>query len=138
MSYQTTVNAIRTAAEAVNTEGTFRHGRRVDASHGSIADTFPVIHLYPFQITKGIDPDFIDSNSLLMGFWKQDRPDTSVEEREAIIAEMDELASDFITQLENNKNVRLSGVLAEPQYQMFNGTVSGIALRFTFQDFTPC
>lgn len=138
MSYQTTVNAIRSAAEAVNPDGTFRHGRRVDASQGSIADVFPVIHLFPFQMPKPTNDDHISDNVMLMGFWMQDRPETSVEEREALIAEMDELCDDFLNELGSNKVVRVVGALAEPQYQMFNGTLSGIALRFTFQDSTPC
>ena len=73
-----------------------------------------------------------------MAFWMQDRPDTSMEERESIIAQMDELCEAFLEEIKGNKFIRAIDALAEPQYQMHNGTVSGVALRFTLQDFTPC
>lgn len=138
MSYQTTVNAIRAAAEAVNPNGTFTHGRRVDASQKSIQTNFPLIHLFPININKASGAEFIDTSTILIGFFQQDRPDTSMEEREAIIAEMDMLCSSFLTELEANKKISVASVVAEPQYQMFSGTVSGFAIRFNLQDFTPC
>lgn len=138
MSYQVTVNSIRSAAQAVNSNGTFRHGRRIDASNGSINDASPIIHLYPFQTGKSTDPDFVDSNTILIGFWKQDRADTSPEERESIISEMDELSDLFIEQLAESKLLRLTQITKEPQYQMMAGMVSGYAVRFTLENFTPC
>jgi hypothetical protein len=45
----------------------------------------------------------------------------------------------FLQQLTGNKLIRIVGkIRAEPQYGMYNGTVSGMAIRFTYQNFAPC
>lgn len=137
MSYQTTVNEIRTAAESVNPSGRFDHGRHVDLSQMSEGD-YPFIYMYPININPAEDPDFIDSSIILIGFFRQDRPDTSNAEREAIIAEMDVLSDAFMTQLASSKLVKITNKNKEPQYQMYQGTLSGFAVRFTYQNFTPC
>lgn len=137
MSYQTTVNAIRSAAQAVNPAGTFRHGRKIDASQGSVADTFPCIHLYPFTMPKPTNGDFVGNNSMIVGFWEQDTPETNPEQREAIINRMDELCDLFLEQLGAIKTIRVSNAVAEPQYQMFMGTVSGVAVRFNLEVINP-
>ncbi len=137
MSYQSTVNEIRSAATVVNPNGRFDHGRHVDLSQMFEGD-HPIIYLYPFTVTPGIDPDFIDSSVLLLGFFKQDRPDTSNEEREKIIAEMDVLSTSFLDTLIDMKLVKVSSVTKEPQYQMYQGTISGYAVRLSYQNFSPC
>lgn len=133
MSYQSIVNAIRTAAESVNPDGEFIHGRRVDASQFSIDARFPVIALYPFQIA---DPDAnsdVDQSTIIMGFWDQDSAESSVSEREQLIAGMDELVSEWKEEMKLNNDMRMLVFTREPQYQFYNGTVSGMAIRFTLQ-----
>jgi len=137
LSYKTTVNIIREAVNTVNTDGSFIHGRRIDASQ-NYDGMFPMVVLYPFQISKAIEPNFIDSSSLLMGFFMQDKPDSSMEEREELVSLMDNLSDAFINLLEGNDLVRVTGLVKEPQYQVYSGTMSGFAIRFTFYDFTPC
>lgn len=137
MSYQTTVNEIRAAANNVNPTGRFDHGRYVDLSQGFDGE-YPIIYLYPLNINPSHEPEFIDSSTVLMGFFQQDKPDTSNEERESIISEMDILSEAFIDSLSESKHVKITGKSKEPQYQMYQGTLSGFALRFTYQNFTPC
>lgn len=137
MSYQSTVNTIRTVAETVNSSGRFAHGRHVDLSQSFTGD-YPFIFLYPFTVSKGVDPEFIDTNTILIGFWMQDRSDTSTEEREAIIAEMDLLSEAFTSLLIQNDLLRVTNLTKEPQYQMYQGTLSGYAVRFQLQNFTAC
>jgi hypothetical protein len=138
MSFLQTVNAIRAAANTVNPTGRFDHGRIVDASQAFNGD-YPVIWLYPVNIDLATGAEFIDDNTILIGFWAQDKPDTSTQERELLIAAMDDLCRQFFMLLQQNKLIRIPGkVRLEPQYFMYNGTVSGMAARFTYQNFDPC
>lgn len=138
MSYQQTINEIRSVAAAVNPEGRFDHGRIVDASQAFAGD-YPVIWLYPFNTFVPTADENLDDNVLLIGFWAQDSPSSTTAEREAIIASMYDLAKQFFTQLQLSKLVRVNGkIQLEPQYQMYLGTVSGYAARLTYQNFTPC
>lgn len=136
MSYLTTVQQVRAAANAVN-GNRFDHGRRVDFSQ-NFSNPFPYIWLYPVDISDAPVGEFIDSTTILLGFWDQDRPETSVQEREAIIGKMDALATAFLDELRENTLLQVSNVTREPQYQHSQGHVSGMAVRFTLQNFSPC
>lgn len=136
MSYIQTIAEIRSAAEAVN-EGRFDHGRRVDFSQG-FDNKFPFIWLYPVDINDAGINDTVDSTTILMGFWDQDKPSSSTAEREQLIAKMDALCTAFLAQLGLNYQAQATGISREPQYQHSQGHVSGMALRFTYQNFTPC
>jgi hypothetical protein len=137
MSYASTIQEIRTAANAVNPNGRFSHGRHVDLSQMYEGD-YAMIYLYPININKSVDPDFIDTNTILLGFFMQDKPHSTNEERESIIALMDTLSDEFLSVLNEMKAVKVSSVSKEPQYQMYQGTLSGFALRFNYQNFSPC
>ena len=137
MSYESTVAIIRSTANAVNDTGMFLHGRKIDASE-KYDGMFPMIVLYPFTRRRATDPDFIDNSDILMGFLAQDKPDSSPEEREALVIQMDELSEAFLDLLGENDLSRVSNVVKEPQFQVYSGKMSGYAIRFTFQDFTPC
>lgn len=136
MSYQSTVNLLRTAANEVNT-GRFIHGRKMDASK-AYDGMYPLAFLYPFQISAATDPNFIDKSDILIGFFMEDKPDSSPEERESIVAAMDDLSRLFLEKLGENDNVKVSNVVKEPMYQIYSGDISGFAIRFSFEDFTPC
>lgn len=137
MSYLQTVNEMRTAANAVNPHGTFDHGGHVDISQ-DFDKPLPFIYLYPMSDVPAIDPNFVDSNTILMGFWAQDSPDSTTEEREKLIGKMDALSKAFILQLVSNKFTKLSALTREPVYKFYNGTFSGYLVRFTYQNFSPC
>ena len=136
MSYIQTVNEIRAAAQAVNGDR-FDHGRRVDFSQ-NFGKPFPYIWLYPIDMRDAGPDEVTDSATILMGFWAQDKPDSSIQHRELLIAEMDILCTQFLEVLRANKFSQVSAVAREPQYQHSQGHVSGMALRFTYQNFTPC
>jgi hypothetical protein len=129
MGYQTAVNVIRAAAQAVNPDGFFVHGRRSD---GSIEynEAFPQIHLYPFTSSANITDTWQDGFDIVLGFWQQDSPDSTPEEREAIIAEMDGLMRAFVAELRDNPLIGLDALTTEPQYRTLSGTLSGYACRF--------
>lgn len=137
MSYQQTINEIRTVAQQVNHNGRFDHGRHVDLSQ-MFAGDYPFIYLYPININKAVDPEFIDTNVILLGFWMQDKPESTNAEREEIISQMDKLSDAFVNEIAELKQVKVSGVSKEPQYQMYQGTLSGFAVRFNYQNFAPC
>lgn len=137
MSYLNTVQQIRTSAVAVNPNGSFDHGRIVDFSQ-NFDRKMPYIWLYPFTITDAGADDNLDSSTIIVGFFRQDRPDTSVQERETIIGEMDVLCSAFLEHLKENNTISVTGVTREPQYGFHQGHVSGFACRFTYQNLAPC
>jgi hypothetical protein len=135
-NYQNIVNACRAA---VPNGERFIHGRLIDFSQG-YTGSYPLITLLPFTVTDARStPDAIfDSAPVVVGFWKQDRPDTTAEEREAVIAEMDALSDAFLDSLLESPTVKLTSIQKEPQYQMFQATLSGFAISFTIQLIQPC
>lgn len=140
-AYQTVVTAVRSSILpllASPATGTFKHGRIVDASLRSIAETLPLVVLYPFIITP---PERINhhSSDLLMAFLKQDTADSKEEDREAIIAEMDNLSDLFLNNLSlYDKRFEYQGLIKEPQYLMYAGTMSGVAIRLRYLTLEPC
>lgn len=135
-NYSNIVDACRAA---VPDGQRFIHGRLIDFTQG-YTGTYPLITLLPFTITDARStPDAVfDSAQLVIGFWKQDRPDTTAAEREAIIAEMDALSDAFLDNLLESSAIKLSNIQKEPQYQMFQATLSGFAVSFTIQLVAPC
>lgn len=137
MSYQQTVNEIRAAAKAVNPNGRFDHGRHVDLSQ-MFDGGCPIIYLYPIDYTKGIDPDFIDNHNILIGFFTQDKPESTTEEREKLIALMDTLSDNFINYFNEIKGVKISGLKKDSVYHWYNDVVTGLFVNFQYQNFMPC
>lgn len=136
-NYQNIVNACRAAVPA---SCRFIHGRLVDFSQ-SFTGVYPLVTLLPFTVTDARStPDAVfDSANLILGFWQQDRPDTTPEEREALIAEMDTLSDTFINGLlDSSPALKLTNIQKEPQYQFYQGTLSGYAISFTIQLVSPC
>lgn len=135
MTYNNTVELIKAVAEPLLPSGTFIHGRRIDGS--IIFDKpFPQIHLLPFTTTKIRRPERFDNSELLIGFWFQDKPDSTVEERQEIIDKADVMCNLFIEALEARVSsvtlsaVQIENVRTEPQYYHNMATASGYALRF--------
>lgn len=136
MNYQDLVNIIRDTANLVNPTGLFVHARRTDGSL-EYDKTFPQIHLYPVRSEYDLQQDNVRHNIILM-FWDQDRPETTNEEREAIIAAMDDLSNTFLFALNFNVNVSLSNVLKTPEYRQLAATASGYGLSFTVSSKIDC
>lgn len=131
--YQNIVDLIRATANAVNPSGTFVHARRSDGSLEYDGD-MPQIHLYPFNV-RGKEAKDAD---LLIGFWQQDSPETSNEEREAIISEMDVLSQQFFETLDETETIEIVNLITEPNYRQLAGTLSGYIGRFTLRGGLSC
>ena len=127
-TYQAVVNLIRNAANAVNPDGTFIHGRLFQVSHES-STALPLIYLLPYTIQTGIDPNFQDAHNILIAFTNQGKPDSSPSETETTQSEMADLAQSFIESLISNTNIRLENVVTEPQFGTLQGNLSGFALK---------
>lgn len=134
-TYSTTVDAIRTASEAINPDGRFTHGRKVDVSQ-RYDGAYPLINLFPFKTPR--DSDDNDSPQILIGFFMQDSPVTSMEEREALISQMDDLSDAFYEEISQSKTIRIEKFTKEPQYQIYSGTISGYAVSLTATIKSPC
>lgn len=134
LTYQNIVDLIRIVATAVNPSGTFVHARRSDGSL-EYPGAMPQIHLYPFNISGNEGRQ----TELLIGFWQQDSPESSNEEREAIIAEMDILCREFLATLDDNYDtIQLTNIVSEPNYRQLAGTLSGYTLKFTLIGSLDC
>jgi hypothetical protein len=132
-------NIVDVCRESLPPHVRFIHGRLIDFSN-SYTGTYPLVTLLPFTISdhRSTPDGRFDFATLLVGFWKEDRPDTTPEEREEIIDEMDDLSDVFIEALQNVWGVRLTSIQKEPQYQMFQGTLSGMAVQFRIDVLAPC
>jgi hypothetical protein len=136
--YLQTINEIQTAAlTALGGKGFFDHGRVVDLSQ-YFEKSMPLIWLYPFDLKEPNDADFLNSMTLMVGFWFQDDPSSSTDQRKELISKAEDLKTLFFTALKSNSKVDVKNIVSEPQYQMYNGTVSGFASRFVYQNFETC
>lgn len=135
-NFKTIVDVCRAA---VPNGARFIHGRLVDFSQG-YEGAYPLITLLPFTVTdyRSTPEQRFDSAPIVVGFWQQDRPDTTPEERETLISGMDAVSDIFIDNLVELPGVSLTNILKEPQYQMFQGTLSGFAVSFTINVLAPC
>jgi hypothetical protein len=134
-NYQNIVNACRNATP----QGLrFIHGRLQDFTN-EYSGSYPLVTLLPFTVTDfRSTPDAVfDNANIVVGFWEQDSPDTTPEQREAIISGMDVISDIFIDNLLDS-GVKLSNINKEPQYQMFQGTLSGFAISFRIDLVAPC
>lgn len=136
MNYQNLVDIIRNTANLVNPTGLFVHARRTDGSL-EYDKNFPQIHLYPVRSEYNLQGDNVRHNIILM-FWDQDRPETTNDEREAIIAAMDNLSNTFLFALNLDVNVSLSNILKTPEYRQLAATASGYGLSFTISSKIDC
>jgi len=135
-NYQNIVDVCR---ESIPRDIRFIHGRLIDFTRG-YTGTYPLVTLLPFTINDARStPDAVfDNTNLVVGFWKEDRPDTTAEEREALIAEMDILSDLFISNILESNSTKLTNIQKEPQYQMFQATLSGYAIAFNISLVSPC
>ena len=135
-NYQNIVNTCRSAVPGGER---FIHGRLVDFSQ-EYTGTYPLITLLPFTVNdfRSTPDEVFDFATITVGFWKEDSPDTTPAQREAIIAEMDTLSDQFINNLLDSTSTKISDIQKEPQYQMFQGTLSGFAISFRIDIIAPC
>lgn len=138
MTYQQTVNLIRDTAVAVNPTGTFLHGLVSDACN-AYNEPLPHIVLYPFDENGDAANLSITQSELLISFKGQDTLETTPQQREAVIAEMDVLCRRFLQELTNNPDVKIDRFNKQPQYRTLAGTLTGYALRLNITSHSsPC
>lgn len=136
MSYQSVVDIIRATAQTVNPAGFFVHGRRSDVTlHHN--QPMPQISLLPVSTVADLGND-TERHTITMGFFRQDTPETSELEREAIIAEMDALSDSFLSNLFEIKTVQVGTVRKTPEYRQFAGTLSGYGVSFEITTKRTC
>jgi hypothetical protein len=133
------LNIVDACRRATPEGARFLHGRLIDFTQ-NYSGVYPLVTLLPFTLNDARStPDAIfDSANVVVGFWEQDRPDTSPAEREATITAMDELSDAFLDAILESPAVKLTNIQKEPQYQMFQATLSGFAVSFTLQLIAPC
>jgi hypothetical protein len=135
-NYQNIVNVCR---DAVPNDLRFIHGRLVDFSQ-AFSGTYPLVTLFPFTINdaRSTPDNIFDNASVVLGFYQQDRTDTTAEEREQLIAETDLISDLFLNNILESNQIKLTNIQKEPQYQQFQGTLSGYAISFTISLISPC
>jgi sporulation-control protein spo0M len=137
MNYNEAVELIKEVADAVNPTGLFLHGRNFDLTL-EFNQKFPQIHLLPFTQTTGSDNIFLVTTTMLIAFVDQDGHENTMEQRQEIIAAMDDLAALFEAELRNKKKIQVTSIRREPQYLIYMGVLSGMALNITINSKTSC
>lgn len=135
MTYQSIIDILRATALLVNPNGIFINARRTDGSL-EYPNKFPQIHLYPLRETIDVNTSNVTAEILMM-FWQQDSPASTNEEREAIIAEMDILSTNYLLAL-NQNILSISNARKTPEFRQLAGTVSGYGLAFTLSGKIGC
>lgn len=135
----TVINNFKAAALSVNPSGTNRHGRRDDRTLASISQVMPLIWMLPPRMSDPLPGEILFTTQMIIGFYMQDTPETSEAQREVIIDTMNILATQFIGALRLiNKQYDVQRVTREPQYRMFSGTLSGVAISLNYLTTQPC
>lgn len=146
MTYKEVITMFRAANTAINSVGTFVHGRKPEGSFTTIAATFPLIFLPPFRESTDYKKA-ITRRTIVLFLLKQDNPGNTVEEREDLIEECYLLKEAFIAKLnefwDSPSNTyfgkaSISEVMATPEYLQMAGTVSGYSISFTLSTKTDC
>jgi hypothetical protein len=136
MTYNQVVTMIGEIANAINSDGIFLHGRTYDTTLG-YDRLYPQIQLFPFSQSPENSNENIIRTTCLIGFFQVDSHENNLTQRQAIIAEMDDLARAFEDALRLQK-IQIISLRREPQYLVQMGVVSGIAMEVVFQSGRGC
>jgi len=135
-NYQNIVNACR---DAVPEGVRFIHARLVDFSN-KYTGSYPLITLLNFIVNdfrSNVNSTF-DTTTLVVGFLTEDSVDSTEEQRENLLNDMDILANTFISNLLENNNIKLSNIVKEPVFQFYQGTLSGFFVNIQISIIAPC
>lgn len=130
MAHQTAVDIIRVISEAVNPTGQFAYLRTWDASL-EFNEVDQKIFLYPISGQVDITNGYFETWTCSMGFFFQDAPDSTNEQREQLITNADVLLKAFILAADTVDGVQFSIVRKRPVYRDMAGTYSGYLVDFT-------
>lgn len=134
------VDNIRASLQNVGVDlDSFVYGRSFDSALETHIKPTIVSFVFLDPITKvGTLDDGSEVNSISIGFIKQDAPDSSELEREALVDEMDELALTFLTNLYSSTPLfQLGQYSMAPIYRIKN-VCSGVLYTFTAIGKRPC
>lgn len=127
MQYQDLTTLLYNAAYPIIGQGTYTHAGKLDYSQSSIAEPFP--HLNTFLPTD-VTPDAaqaVRTYRILFIALDKEPADASPEQKSAILASMDLLIQKFITSLDSNDMIVVSGIRREPQPVSYAARASGYA-----------
>jgi hypothetical protein len=139
MTYEQTIELLRTTAESVAPNGTFVFGKKADASLVSQTTAFPLIWLAPFrEQTDRLKGNI--SRSIVLVFLYQDTTNYTESDRQNLIQEAWQLKEDYMIALNNTlpKVAAYLNEIATPEFMQLSGSVSGYSVQFTLQSKTPC
>lgn len=128
--YSTIVNTIRDICQTINSNGTFVHGSDLAASLKEIHKHGDYIFLPPFSSSFIPNNSSITTHNIVIVFARQDRHDSTPEQQEVIISEMEKLARLFVLAL-NETPYTIGEVSMTPVYRQNMVNKSGYRLQFT-------
>lgn len=137
MTYKEIVTVVKNISEAINPGGSFFHGRNYDTTL-EFGAVYPQIHLYPFTMQPEQSNYNIIRSELLIAFWEEDGHENTMQQREDIIAAMDDLCVLFEAAIRATENVQVLSFRKEPQYLSQMGVVSGIACNISLHSAVLC
>lgn len=130
MRYLDLTTVLATAAAAVIGTGTYTHAGRLDYSISSGYEPFP--HLNTFLPTSNTmdNSKSVRSFRVLLVVLDQEPAGASPEQKSEILGKMDTLMRAYISELDKNEDIVVSGIRDEAQPKSYMGGVSGWAIDF--------
>ena len=128
MTYQDIVNIIRDAANYVNPDGFFIHGRKTDGSLQYNEATPQIILLEPQPNTAINNNNFFETTVFPIIFVTQDSPESTEVERENIKQSMYLLSRKLLAKIDEQpllQDVQYTG--GQPEIRQLSGTMTGFS-----------
>jgi PKD repeat protein len=135
MTYQDIVNIIRNAANYVNPNGFFIHGRKTDGSLNYNEATPQILLLEPQPNTANNNSSFIETITFPIVFVTQDSPESTELSREDLKQEMYLLSRRLLAKIDEQsllQNVTFTG--GQPEIRQLSATLTGFSysLQITY------
>jgi hypothetical protein len=128
MTYQDIVNIIRNAANYVNPNGFFVHGRKTDGSLNYNEATPQILLLEPQPNTANNNSSFIETITFPIVFVTQDSSESTELRREDLKQEMYLLSRKLLAKIDEEallQNVQYTG--GQPAIRQLSGTLTGFS-----------
>jgi PKD repeat protein len=128
MTYQDIVNIIRNAANYVNPNGFFIHGRKTDGSLNYNETTPQILLLEPQPNTNINNNSFVETITFPIVFVTQDSPESTELRREDLKQEMYLLSRKLLAKIDEEpllQNVQFTG--GQPEIRQLSGTLTGFS-----------
>lgn len=139
--------ALRSVATLVNPTGTFLYGPLSLGSFRSVYDALPIIQLIPLSgnINLSTDAKNVNVELRFLGHAEADEDgnklyeslQTSPEEQEVILADMEALMNAYFEQLIRQPGLQIGAVQYQELRRQFAACVTGYRATFTWQTLRP-